>query len=141
MQKCVMRKTASAVTFIILSKHLSELRHKGVKGKKKKRTSLELSQCNNKTSVLEFCSANLSLNFWRQRNDTSLVSGFYQKFRSSPILHLFETQERKKQLDLFASNIMQKFAPCEKYRICDSFNKCRKQNSTYSVEPKKCKIQ
>jgi hypothetical protein len=37
MQKYVMRKTASAVTLIILSRHLSELRHKRCKrGSKKK---------------------------------------------------------------------------------------------------------
>jgi hypothetical protein len=35
MQKCVMRKTAFAVTLIILSRHLSELRHKRCKRGKK----------------------------------------------------------------------------------------------------------
>lgn len=53
---------------------------------------IRLQQCNNKTSVPEFGSANLSLNSWRQSNDTSLVSCFYQQLRSSPILYLFKTE-------------------------------------------------
>lgn len=73
--------------------------------KKNKKIITRSQQCNNNTSVHKFGSANLSLNFWRQRDDTSLVSCFYQQLRSSPILHLVVLRERDRQKKQSASQL------------------------------------
>ncbi|CBI31037.3 unnamed protein product, partial [Vitis vinifera] len=53
---------------------------------REKKFEIKLLHCDDKFSVCKFGTSDLSLNFWWQTNDTSLVPCFHQQFRSSPIL-------------------------------------------------------